>query len=275
MAVSLRPSTFAQGGGLIDDADVEITRARFGMGYGGNGGGQGDEAVTLQLTLKDNDGAEHQQYYSAGKGFVPSEDPKDPERSGLELVPVGDKTAPSGSSNMALFIGALINAGYPEDLLDSGDISALEGTKGHVNRIPEPKRGGAFVRQGKNADQPKTVLVFTTVTDFPGNTVKGKATSAKSTTTGKGGTQAGATKGAAKPEANEELVEELKGHLLTVLGESATGSLKKVALVPALFKAIDKGDANRKELLGLAGKDEVLGNLGEMFEYDGKELKMA
>lgn len=271
--VSLRPNTFAQGGGLIDDADVEIVRARFTIGYG-NDSGSGNDATTLCLTLKDTDEVEHQQYYSCGNGFVPSET-GDETTNGEELVPVGDKTAPSGSSNMAMVIGSLINAGLPEDLLDSGKVSAIEGTRGHVNRIPAPKRQG-IVRQGKNADREPTVLVFTTVTGLPGEKPKpGKpkvTTMAKPAAAGAGKSTTAAPNNASA-DVDEDLKSELAGHLYTVLGEAPDG-LKKVQLVPKLFAIIDKADPNKKALLAMAAREDVLGSIDGL-EFGGGILKMA
>lgn len=277
MPISLRPSTFAQGGGLLDDADVELILARFTTGYGANSSGAGAEATTLKLVLKDGDGTEHEQYYSCGNGFVPSET-GDEATQGLSLVPVGDKTAPSGSSNMAMVIGSMINAGLPEDLLDSGDISAIEGTKGHVNRIPEPKRAGLPAREGARKDQPRTVLVFTTITGLPGEApAKGKA---KVTTMAKPAVGAAkstaAAQSAAPAEGADELTEELTGFLLDVVAAAGDAGLKKVQIVQKLFTAIPKDNANKKALVALAGKDEVLQSIGDgMFEYNGTTIKMA
>lgn len=275
MGISLRPSTFAQGGGLLDDADVEILLARFTTGYGSNSSGAGAEATTLKLVLKDGDGTEHEQFYSCGNGFVPSET-GDEATAGKELVPVGDKTAPSGNSNMALVVNSMINAGLPEDLLDSGDISAIEGTKGHVNRIPEPKRAGLPAREGARKDQPRTVLVFTTITGLPGEAPKagkGKVTTMAKPATGAAKPTAAAPSAA---EGGDELTEELTGFLLEVVGAAGDAGLKKVQIVQKLFAAIPKDNANKKALVALAGKDEVLSTIGDgMFEYDGKSVKMA
>lgn len=273
--VSLRPSTFAQGGGLLDDADVELIFARFTIGYGANSSGAGAEATTLKLVLKDGDGTEHEQFYSCGNGFVPSET-GDEATAGKELVPVGDKTAPSGGSNMAMVIGSLINAGLPEDLLDSGDISAIEGTKGHVNRIPEPKRAGLPAREGARKDQPRTVLVFTTVTGLPGDAPK-PGTKAKVTQMAKSAAATKATAAAPKAEEGaDELTEELTGFLLEVVGAAGDAGLKKVQIVQKLFAAIPKDNANKKALVAMAGRDEVLQTIGDgMFEYNGTLIKMA
>jgi hypothetical protein len=115
--VSMRPSTFTQGG-LIDDVDVEITRARFSL-YDYEG--KSDEpALVLGLTVKEADGNEHFQAYSAGDKayFVPNEDPKDEDNNGKYLVKVGDRDALNGGTNAALLINSMINAGVPEDLFD-------------------------------------------------------------------------------------------------------------------------------------------------------------
>lgn len=266
MAVSLRPSSFSVGSGLIDDADVEIVRARFTVGYGEN---SSSDATTLLLMLKDGEDVEHAQYYSTGQGFVPSEDPKNPDNSGKEMVPVGDKTSPSGSSNMAILINSLVNAGLPEDLLDSGDISALEGVKGHVNRIPAPKRDNLPKREGKNADRPQTVLVFTTVSSLPGQAPAKTAAKPKP-----GASQAKPAPAPAKGGGGDEVSEDLKEELTGLLLEFVTDTpITKVKMIQELFKAA-KESPNKKELVSIAGKEEVLSSL-EVFEFDGKSIKLA
>ncbi len=274
-AISFRPSTFAQGGGLVDDVDVEIVRARFGFGYGGNS--SAEDATTFHLTLKDGDGTEYVQYYGTGTGFVPSE-AGDAEENGKELVPVDSKTAVSGSSNFAMLITSMVNAGLPEDLLDSGDISQLEGVKGHVNRVPAPKRDGLPKREGKNADRPQTVLVFTTITDFPGNAAAKPKAGAKPGT--KSPAAAAPAKGApattkptpaAKSAISDELKEELEGELIGLFAAKEATSMKKIDLTKGLFSSIDNSNPNKKVLIASVSKDEVLSSL-DNFSFDGKEL---
>lgn len=263
--ISLRPSTFTAGGSLIDDVDVTFTRLRFGYGYGeSKGNADADGAVTLQTTMVDSDGNEHLGFYSVGNGFVPSEGGS-AEENGKMLVAVGEKTGMNGGSNAALLITSLINAGLPEDLLDTGDVSKVEGTKAHVNRVPAPKRTNLPKRQGPNADREVTVLLITTIISLPGE--KPKA--------GTKGPQAVAKPGAAaaKPAAPvaDGLTDELTMELMGLFAEAGVSSMKKVDIVKGLFKSIDNGNGNKKAIIGLAGKEDVLKSL-EGFTFSGTEL---
>lgn len=272
-AVSLRPSTFSQGGGLLGDADIEVIRARFTTGYGGNS--TAEDATTFMLVMKDGDATEHTQYWSCGQGFVPSET-GDEESNGLFLVPVSDKTAPNSSSNMAMCLTSLVNAGLPEDLLE-GPISALEGLKAHVDRIPAPKRSGLPKRSGPNADREQTILVFTSILMLPGETPKtaqGKV--AQMPKPGATGAAKAQPSGPAKPvtAAASPFADRIAEELIGIFAAEGVEELKKVQIVQKLFKAIPSTDTDKKAILADAGKDEVLSAL-EGFAFDGGVIKMA
>lgn len=270
MAVSLRPSTFAAGGGLVDDADLTVKCARFEMNDYGGKSDSGPQCV-LKLTVADDEGAEFEQLYSTGQGFVPNED-ADPDKSGVEILPIGNKTAPSGSSNFALLINSVVNQGFPEDLLDSGSIAVLEGLKGHWNQVAQPKRANLPTRPGQN-DRPKTTLLLTSLISLPGEKAPAKPGATASKTAAKSG--AGTTVKADTPATTGDsaLTEELVGELMAVV---ANGPVKKVAIAPALFKGIDNTNQNKKALIAMAGKNEVLSSLGEYgLAFDGTTLKMA
>src|ERR1700751_881162 len=108
---SLRPSTFSQGGGLIDDVDAEISRARFVL-YDFEGKSDRGNSLCLCLSLRESDGTDHIQYYSAGdtQYFMPSEDPKNDDLNGITFVAVGEKQVLNGSTNTALFLNSLVQA---------------------------------------------------------------------------------------------------------------------------------------------------------------------
>lgn len=268
MGVSLRPSTFSAGGSLVDDADLTVSKARFIMtDYGGKSDA---EVCVLQLMLREDDDTEHEQMYSLGTGFVPSETGKE-EENGKELTPVGDKTSPNGSSNFALLINSMVNAGVPEDLFD-GDISAIEGLKGHYNRVPAPKRGNLPKRPGQAEKKYEaTVLLFTTVVTLPG-----EAKAAK--TAVKGAPVKTASKvtpiAAAKPAAGGELNDVIAEHLIGIFAGEGLEEMKKVQIVTKLFKAIPNDDPQKKAIIAEAGKSEVLAAL-DGFTFDGTILKIA
>lgn len=258
--LSLRPSTFSQGGGLIDDVDVEIVRARF-VSYDYDGKAD-KSALCLFALLKDAEGTEHAQYYSAGDlaYFVPSEDPKNEDLNGISVVQVGEKTSLNGGTNAALFLNSLVQAGFPEDKLDSGDIRELEGLVAHVNRVPQPKRSGLPARQGANADRQPMVLLVTSIKTLPGEqAAKGKSK----------GETAKASGGSAKPSGAP--VEELVGEMIGLFASKGVTSMKKVEISRGLFSTIDKANPNKNKLISMASKDDVLKSL-EGFSYNGSVL---
>ena len=263
MGLSLRPSSFTQGGGLIDDVDVEIKSARF-VSYDYDG--KADKpALCLLLVLADTDGTDHAQYYSAGDlaYFVPSEDPKNPDLNGITIVAVGEKTAMNGGTNAAIMLNSLVQAGFDESKLDAGDVRVLEGLNGHVNRVPQPKRSNLPSRPGQSQRDPM-VLVFSKINSMPGEG-KPKAGVSKPGTGGK----AAATTSA--PAASDDLKDELTMELIGLFGAKDTTSMKKVDISKGLFGSIDKTNSNKNKLISMAAKDEVLKSL-DGFSYNGSVL---
>jgi hypothetical protein len=284
MTLSLRPSTFSQGG-LIDDIDVLIKRARF-VPYDFEGAVD-PPATCLLLEMEDNDGNVHPQYFSAGSPeyFVPSVDPKNEELNGITIVPVGDKKALNGGTNCAILINSLVNAGFPEDKLESGDVRELEDTKVHVNRVPAPKRNNLPKKPGQK-DRDPMVMVVTAIIHLPG---EGGAAAKKSsgTATAKTGAGTGKPNGAAtqaksgtaqtaSPSSgpDPELLAELGGELMGLFASKEVTSMKKVELTKGLFASIDKTNTSKNKLIAMAGRDDALRAL-EGFQYDGSVLSIA
>lgn len=179
--ISLAPSTFAVGGGLLDDADVEIMDAAFLLW---DYNGKAPQGPALGITFRILEGGKHKiaedkakfesgfedhdQYFSAGKieYFAPNDD-------GTGLVPTGDKTAITQSCNTAMFLSSLVNVGVPESVLASGNIKDLVGTRLHVNRVEQEAR-----KQGKNStfsgdpNKKQEILVATKLISLPGEAPK-------------------------------------------------------------------------------------------------------
>jgi hypothetical protein len=264
MGISLRPSSFTAGGGLIDDADVEITKARF-VQYDFEGKSENGPSLCLMLVLADTEKNDHVQYFSAGNlaYFVPSEDPKNPDLNGITIVKVGDKESLNGGTNTAIMLNSLVQAGFPEDKMDAGDVRVLEGLVGHVNRVPQPKRSNIAKKEGQRDPM---VLVFTKILSMPGEQKKGAA--AKTTAAAK---SASATATTASTNGSDELVEELTGELIGLFAAKGVSELKKVEISKGLFGTIDKTNPNKNKLISMAAKDDVLKSL-EGFSYNGSVL---
>lgn len=169
MGVSLRPSTYTEGGSLLDDVDVRVLEAAFAMfDYDG----KVDVAVpALYLSLQIPDGTKTDQYFSLGdaKQFMPSVDDKSPVDgknviSGPFLIKVGDKDGINNNTNGAKFLASLVNCGFPEDKLD-GAITVLVGLEFHLKREAIKRTG--LIRTGKNANRDQSIVVASKIHKMP------------------------------------------------------------------------------------------------------------
>lgn len=155
--ISLKPSD-AVAGGLIDMANLLVTKARFILfTYPGTS----TQTVAAQLTLKADDDAEYEQIYSSGdpKNFVPS-------RDGTEIVPVGAVTALAESANYVFLAKQLVAAGFPEDRIEN-KITFLEGLYAFWRRVKQPERQGLANSTRKNPERDPTTLVPTEIHNMP------------------------------------------------------------------------------------------------------------
>jgi hypothetical protein len=277
MGLSLRPSTFTQGS-LLDDIDAEVVRARF-VQYDFEGKAENNPTCIL-LVLKDGEGHESGQYWSAGDPayFVPSEDPKNEDLNGITLVQVGDKTSLNGGTNAALMLNSLVQAGFPEDKLDSGDLRALEGMVAHWNRVPQPKRSNMAARPGQASDRTPMVLIATQIKTMPGEAKPAKAAGKPNGAVAAPRPAATGTKASAAPSAatppSEEMVTELQGELVALFADKGVSEMKKAEIARNLFGTIDKANPNRNKLISMAAKDEVLKGL-DGFTYNGSVLAQS
>lgn len=256
-SVSIRPSDFTKGGGLINDIDATVKESRWVIwDYNGKSAKPG---LSNHVIYVDDDGAEHDAYYSAGDpdAFVPSKD-------GKTLVKVGKRDGLSDSTNFFQYISSWINAGFPEDDIDGSDVSFMDGKKVHVLREAQPERKG--IAKDPNDTREKTVLCISKIYD-----AKGKATAAKRTATAVGGKANGAA--AAAADTGGELDDAAAEAIIMALGE-AGGSISKAKLSQALFKQL-AGNADRNKIIQFAFKDEFLGADGRPWTFDAKAATVS
>lgn len=157
---SFVPLNQAAQGGIIDDIDVLIADAAFVQwDYNGN---IDHEVLALGIQFQDDNGKTYDQYYSAGEltYFVPSDD-------GAGVVPVADKQLLNDNTNAMKFLMSLLEVGFPEETLATGNVKELVGTKIHVKQQAQPVRQG-LIRGGKNADRTPTVLLASALISLPG-----------------------------------------------------------------------------------------------------------
>lgn len=186
-AISLNPETFNEGGaGLIDDVDLVVKSARFGMfEYGKTG-----KRPALLFTFTTDEGESLEEPYSVGKkeDWMPSDD-------GKQLLAVGASTSLHVSSKAGMFFKSLVEIGFPGEKLGD-DISILDGLKAHFIRVPDPERKGLTKSKEQLEKEakygPPTTLLPSAIVSLPWEKTK----------------PVGAPKAAGKPKAAAKKAEE-------------------------------------------------------------------
>ena len=251
MGISLKPSALIELTGLIGDEDIIIKEARFEM-FDYNG--KRAPSPAARFCLDRGDGEEVQQYFSLGKAtdWLPSDD-------GKTLTPVGKATGLANSSNWAIFVTALVNAGFPENKIED-DITCFEGLEGHVDRIPAPERKGLV-----NKKEDATVLVMTKIHKLPWEK-KGKkgsgSSSSKSSSNGKNSPSSSSDTGSA-------VTGKASSFILGVLAKYPDGIEK--SLLPTEAFSMLKDDPDRNAIVKLIFEDEFL-NSSENWKLEGGKV---
>jgi hypothetical protein len=238
------PSSFAVGGGLLDDVDVVVKSAEIAMfDYAGT---RPDAVPAIKFTLGIEDGEDVEQYWSVGKAsdWMPSED-------GKKLVAIGRATQINASSNAAILLKSIVDAGFPENKV-SDDITCFEGIEGHVMRVPAPKRNVTKAPRADGKVYEDTILTFASITKLPWEKATGKKSASKKSAPAQDVQEE-------TPDAGEEgdLEERTQGILLEILSENPDG-VKKQGLPGLIFKKIGAKDPDRSAILQLAFKDDFL-----------------
>lgn len=274
--MSLNPADYVQGG-LLDDVDVTFETVRFvEFDYGGT---TDKPVLALHAALVYDDNgkaASVDQYFSAGdlSRFQPSED-------GTHAVAVGSAKGMADSTNAALLIKSILDCGFPIDKFGDGDVSAMDGLVAHVNRIPQPKRGGNIPEKNA-AGFDKTVMIVTKIHQMPWETPgqPGRPASARPTarTTTTARTAAPpATRTAAPAPSNTDATSDdltiAAAEILVQVLDAKQGTVAKTGISSGAFRLL-AGNADRTAILKNITDDDWLYNNGENFgwSYDGKTV---
>ncbi len=233
---SLKPSDFSEATGLWEGIGT-VTAAVFETW---DYGGEGPDTPAAKFTIQPEEGEEVEQYFSVGKlaDWKPSKD-------GSRLLAVGRATGINTSSNFALLLASLVNAGYPEEKM-TDDIGDFVGLVANFMRIPAPKRTGIKPKEGQE-DRVKTILTVGEIIKLPWEKKGKPAASAK---TGK------TAKAEAKDGGGGDLDDEATALIIDILSENE-GEVIKQQLPKFLFPKL-KGNANMKAILQLVQSDDFL-----------------
>ena len=260
---SLIPEDFSEGGGLPAVGTVCSMQTKFTMVT------LTDKPVpVLSVTIKDTDTGEDygEQYYTVG-----SPESWDVSDDGKFLIPVGGK-ALAKSSDVAQFLIALINAGFPEDRLGDGDISKVSGATALIGETPALNyKGQPRMRKSKKdgKEYEATLLVPIEIRDLPGANPNKKATGKKSS--GKGGSKK--TSGKSSPtKDNTEVKDKATEFIIEQLAEAGEDGVPKKGLANKAMQHF-KEDADRSAIVLLCGSDEFLGG-SDMWTYDSGIITM-
>ena len=262
--VSLNPDTATQG--FLDDVDVEFTDALAVMW---DYNGQQPEGPALCVEMTDVNGGQHIQYYSAGKAedWGVTED-------NTGFTAVSGKTGVNSQTNLMKFMDSMVQAGFPKEILDQGDVKAIVGVKAHINQVVQERKG--LIRTGKNADRPSTLLLVSKIHSLPG-----ADTASKPATKAAGKPVAGTKAASGKPNgaaaaittAADDIDSVLIAKLMEALAE--TDPLPKKSLLQLASGAF-KGTPQHSKAIARSNSSEFLKSLPESgISFDGAQFSLA
>jgi len=267
--VSMNPEVFTFG--LIDDVDVEITDAACATAAQAENYNSDDtEAPLFLVEMTDVNGSAHNQYYSLGKSgdWAPSP-------SGEGFVAVSGKTSINATTNLGMFLKSLVENGFPAEVLATGNLKSIIGTKAHVMMKQTDRK--SLVRAGRDQSKPTGVLLVSKIHSLPGTDNKKAAPVGKSTAAvgGKANGAAKATKASASDEYAEIDPKLIEG-LTESLAENGTVPLKDVMKIAvSQFKGTPHNSAAIKRSRDMAFLDQFKGDGYEGIKFDGAQFELA
>lgn len=249
-------------GGLMDDFDGEVIKARFvPWDYDGN---IDHHVLAVALTIQPDDAKEpFTQHYSAGEleQFAPSMDgnapvPLDDETAtdeqleGVYALRVGKKEQLNNNTNWAHFVTALIDAQFPKNQLGA-TVTFMEGVYGHWNRIPQKKRSGIVTTPAAGAADTKKrssdILVITELKTRPAGaattTARPTARSASAQTAAQAPAPATAT-GGANPL--DDRLAEVVTEAVLAAGDEGLAKSKLAGIAIKVFAGPEKAKAAKR-----------------------------
>ena len=222
----LNKDLFVEGGGLRDDFDGKIVKARYEM-FDYAGKGPSIPAAALEI-LPLNEEEPFKQYYSIGDANLYRPNPDDDG----ETLKVDARIRKS--SNFYILYESLVKAGFPEDKMDTGKLSILDNGIYHFLRVPAPKRAGL-----KKAEREfeETILTVESIIELPGGGKKvGKVEEVK----------------------DDEFEMEMVGIVMEAISDSGGKGVPKKDLAKAVFNAFKTEKVKVSKAMGLLSNDEFL-----------------
>jgi len=266
-AVSLLYDDMEEGGGLLNDVIVTITKATFERSnYGGK---STTYRPAAHLVIEEDDGTVYDdQFWSCGKDtdWTPSD-------CGKFLYPMGAKMKLSKSSNFGIFIKSLIENNFPKDKVDV-DITFLEGLKFHLRQQAVEGRDKVKSKDGSK-EYDATVACVAEIVQFPWEKP------AKGAAKGKPAAAKGKAKEAATESATDGVSPEdaTVGFVMGALAANPEGV--SVANLPTLLlkaknaKELDVDEKVANKMIQLIFKQEWMNADDRPWSVDGGVVKMG
>jgi hypothetical protein len=263
--VNMSPDAFTFG--LIDDVDVEFTDAACATAAQAEGYNVDDPDTPLFLVeMTDVNSTTHNQFYSLGK----SEDWA-PAASGDGFVSVSGKTSINATSNLGMLLKSLVENGFPTDVLATGNLKSIIGTKCHVMMKQTDRK--SLVRANRDPNKVTGVLLVSKIHSLPGADTKTAAKGAGKAAAAVGGKANGKAAPAAASAANDDIDTVLVEKLTEALAE--TDPLPKKALLQLASGAF-KGTPQHSKAIARSNNAEFLKSLGESgIAFDGAQFSLA
>lgn len=266
---SLIPDDFSEGGGL----PAVGTLCKMEPAFVNFEFTAGKPVPALMVSLTDvNSGEDYgQQYYTVG-----SPENWEVSADGKSLIPIGGKVI-AKSSDVAQFIMAAINAGYPQDRLAAGDITKMSGTVALMGETPALDYKGQQ-RQKKSKDGKEyaaTLIVPVEVKELPNANPNAKKTKATSTAKSAAPATKAAPANAPSPAASssDAIKDKAVQFILELVSEAGDEGLAKKGLAGKAMIRF-KEDADRSNIVMLCGSDEFLGN-SDIWSFENGIIKLS
>ena len=158
---SFDPDTMVEGGGAPIQVDLTIKEAS--IVYYDYGGKAPQTVASRFVFLNDQGETLNPQFYSIGDPtrVMPSAD-------GSQVMLLGGAAGISKSSNHGILMKAMLDAGFPQALLQTGNIKVTEGLYAYWDGVTPPTRAGLATNSGQQQRRESVVSVPTVIHRLPG-----------------------------------------------------------------------------------------------------------
>jgi hypothetical protein len=272
----MNPDNFTLG--FLDDVDVEFTDAAAATAASAENYNAPADTPLFIVEMTGVNGDQHNQYFSLGDAADWA-----PNAEGEGFIPTSGKTTINATTNLGMFLRSLVDAGFPKEELNSGNLKCIIGTKCHVMQKQTERKS---LKRGDDQNKPLGVLLVSKIHSLPGaDTSKGGTGKAAA---GKGAAGTGAKpsggkvngvagkSGTAAADVNAEIDAKLVEGLIEALAETDPLPLKDVMKVAVKqFNGSPHKSAAISRSRNMEFLNRFKGDGDEGIKFDGAEFTLA